>query len=423
MNTARLERQIYDWWLVSGGYLYSSLNGNASLEQTTQDYAGVPVPGTFWSSDVSVLKRESHILSLANLLMPAEFLSASLGVQSEWTRQEGVGRVHLDEGDPNLPGAFDLYPATIASDLDQQKVSENVSLRFTRIPWTVLFAEARLDQETIGQSQQEAPFAGTIADPELTFIRDTDFSNDREEFRGGFSTSPASWVALSAHYKRRTSDSDYANTKLPPESGYPGFLRARSIDTDEVQAKLVLRPWNWLKTALTYQQVNTDYSTTTDPVPGGTSPEGLLEGRYEAHVYGANATLTPFQRLYLSGTLTYSDSQTRTAGNQSQSIVPYRGGVYGVMVTANYTLNKFTDLHASYSFSQADYGQVNYPDGVPLGLNYTRHGLMVGINRRITSNLSTGLRYGFYKYSEPSTGGVNDYSAHGIFATLNFKWP
>jgi len=33
------------------------------------------------------------------------------------------------------------------------------------------------------------------------------------------------------------------------------------------------------------------------------------------------------------------------------------------------------------------------------------------------------LRYGFYRYSEPSTGGSVDYTAHGVFATLALKWP
>ncbi len=85
-------------------------------------------------------------------------------------------------------------------------------------------------------------------------------------------------------------------------------------------------------------------------------------------------------------------------------------------------MNKSTDLHATYSFSRADYGQ-NNEAGLPLGLNYTRHGLMMGVTRRLTSSLTMNLRYGFFQYSEPSSGAVNDYTAHGVFATLVVKWP
>ena len=48
---------------------------------------------------------------------------------------------------------------------------------------------------------------------------------------------------------------------------------------------------------------------------------------------------------------------------------------------------------------------------------------MLGVTRRLTSYLTSNLRYGFYHYSEPSSAGINDYTAHGVFATLSFKWP
>jgi hypothetical protein len=44
------------------------------------------------------------------------------------------------------------------------------------------------------------------------------------------------------------------------------------------------------------------------------------------------------------------------------------------------------------------------------------------MTRRMTRYLTTNLRYAFYQYSEPSTGGFNDYTAHGVFATLIVKW-
>jgi hypothetical protein len=350
-------------------------------------------------------------------------LTASIGVQSEWTREEGLGQVHLDAGDPNPPGPFNLYPATIQSDLDETKVSENISLRFTKIPWTVLFADARFDQDSIGQFESDQPDPGVMADPESTFRRDTDYSNDRREFRAGFDTSPWRWIALSAHYKRRTSDSDYDTAKMAVIPGYPGFIRSRRIDGDEVQTKLVLRPTSWLKTTLTYQLVATDYSTTTDTVPNGNMPEGLQAGNYDAHVYGLNATVTPFQRLYFSGTFTYSDSRTKTAQNGSPSVVPYKGDEYTLLASATYILSKTTDLQLTYAFSRANYGQNNVAEGLPLGLDYTRHGLLAGATWHLTKTVTSSLRYGFYQYSEPSSGGFNNYTAHAIFATLAMKLP
>ena len=423
MNAIRLERQLTEWWLASGGYLYSRMQGESALHQATVNTVGVPIAGRFWSSDDVVLKRESHIFSLANLVLPSEWLSLSAGVQGEWTRQEGAGDVHLDEGDPNLPAFFSSYPAMVRSDLDQQQWSESALVRFTKIPFTVLFGEGRFSQQQIGQFEQDMPAPGTTADAETTFLRDTDFTNDRREWRAGFDTSPWRWFSLSAHYQKRTSENDYDNFKNSADpTGYPAFIRSREIDTDEGQARLVVRPWTWLKGTLTYQVVATDYSTKTDPVPFGTVPEGLLAGTYDAHVYGFGLSLTPFPRLFVSGSFTYSDSRTITARNHDSSVAPYKGNEYSLLANASYAVNQATDLNAAYSFSRADYGQNNVADGLPLGLDFTRHGVVAGITRRLSPNLTTNLRYAFYQYSDPSTGGFNNYTAHGVFVTFIVKW-
>jgi hypothetical protein len=60
-------------------------------------------------------------------------------------------------------------------------------------------------------------------------------------------------------------------------------------------------------------------------------------------------------------------------------------------------------------------------DGLPLGLDYTRHALMAGTTWHLSKTITTSLRYGFYQYSEPTSGGLNDYTAHAIFASLAMK--
>jgi hypothetical protein len=296
-----------------------------------------------------------------------------------------------------------------------------------------LFAEARFEQESIGQFEQEdtsgvPPGVGGS----YAFLRDTDATNDRRDGRIGFNTSPWPWFSLSAHYRNRLSDSDYDHRldlavdpltgALVQNPGYSAFIRHRKIDMDETEAKLVLRPSSWLRTTLTYQWRATDYSTSTDPVPGASIAESLVAGTQDSSRYGFGLTLTPIQRLYFDGTFTYTDSRTGTADFGNTSVVPYKGDIFSVIASANYGLDKATDLHCAYSFSHSDYEQNNF-DGLPLGLNYTRHGILAGVSRRLTSNLTSTLRYGFYRYLEPSSGGMNDYTAHGIFASLVVKWP
>jgi hypothetical protein len=138
--------------------------------------------------------------------------------------------------------------------------------------------------------------------------------------------------------------------------------------------------------------------------------------------YGLSATLTPIQRLYFSGTFTFTHSRTVTASNDDPSIVPYSGDIYMLTTTATYALNTKTSLSASYLFSYANSGQNNVAAGLPLGIDFTRNEVILGLTREITKRLSCALHYEFSQYSESTSGDANNFTALGIFATFIYKW-
>jgi hypothetical protein len=413
MNTLTLEKQIRDWWYLSGGGYYSKLEGTDFFNQTNGAF------GLSWNSQEITLRRESEIFSLTSLFTPLAGLSFSVGTQNEWTHEESFGNA------PNLE--FLITNAFENANLDKFKSMQNANLRFTKIPFTVLFADTRFEQESIEESQSQDP-AGALT-------RQTDATNYRYNLRGGFNTSPWRWSSLNAEYRWKSSDTDYNHSQDvwgsglgTPTNGYPAFILGRTIHGGEFETKLALRPANWLKTTLTYQMASTDYSTRTDPAvdaamlnpvsPGGT----ILAGKYDAQTFGFSATLTPIRRFYFYGAFTYSLSRLTTASHGDPSVVPYSGNVYTVITTASYALNPKTGLLATYNFSRGDYGQHNTA-GVPLGIDFTHQQLLVGLTRRFSDRVSASLRYGFTQYSEPSSNNLNNFTSHGIFATLNYKWP
>jgi Planctomycete cytochrome C len=423
MNTLMVQKQIRDWWFLSGGYYYSKLDGSDFFGQTNSPaFNPLVAEPSSWSSGGITLRRESEIFSVASLFLPLNYLSFSLGSQNEWTRQEGFGDSVPDFEFGNNTSAL--------GDYDEFKATQNADLRFTKIPFTVLFAEARFEEGSIGEFQQEG--AGQ-------FTNRTDVTSDRYHLRAGFNTSPWRWVELNAEYRRQYSDSDYNHLIdffndpnnfgfAAPLNGYPAFILNRKIQTDEIETKLTLHPVNWLRTTLSYKLTATEYSSKTDTnalsvLIGSPAGGPVADGRYRAQTYGITTTLTPFRQLYFSGAFTYSHSLAVTAANGDASIVPYRGDVYTFISTAAYALNAKTGLQASYSFSYAGYGQNNAPNGVPLGLDFTRHVLFVGLTRQFTKNLSGALHYEFSQYSEPSSAHLNDFTAHGVFATLMYRWP
>jgi hypothetical protein len=349
-------------------------------------------------------------------------LTLSTGAQSEWTRQKGFGDELLTVVIPNL-FSTDLIPVT-HSDLDKTVVEERVDLRYTSIPFTTLFAEARLQQESIGQFEEQTTTGlFTLND----FTRNTEASSDLKDFRAGFNTSPWRRISFTAHYRHSEKDNHYNHVE-DTTPGYSAFIRSLGRSSDEVETKLSLHAAAWLKVSPGVKWVTTHYRTATALLPGITSSDNqrLLAGTYDALIPNINLTLIPFRRLYLATTFSYQDTRTATAANDSPSIVPYRGHVYSVVSSGTFAWTSKTDLHLSYAFSYADYGQNYFPinvNGLPLGEKYQRHWVQSGISRRFSKNVTGRLQYGFSLFDEPSSGQFNNYTAHLIFATLTMNWP
>ncbi len=415
-NTLRLEKKFSDWCLGSAGYLYSKLNSDASFVDTFNI-------GTFAAVPNISLEKESHVFNLNGLFGPFSGLTISTGAQSEWTRERGFGSGALNQINTQSPFAVlpILATPTLSSDYDESSVSENVALRYTKIAYTVLFAEARLQQQRIGENELDdqpdnVPFGN--------YLQNTEFTSQMTDLRIGFNTSPWQSVSFSGHYRRYEDDSRYHNdpNSLPP-GGYPGFLRSRDLLTDEVETKLALHPWSWLKTTLSYQYLKTDYRNDEDAI-AGISPGGDIQsGETDTKIYSINAVLTPWRRLYLSSTFSYQPSTSITADNGFAAIAPYHGHTYSLLADATYVLNEKTDLSANYSFSEADFGQNNFAATLPVGMEYQMHSIQVGLTRRISKNVSAKLLYAFNSYDEPSSGSALNYEAHTLFASFTVKLP
>jgi hypothetical protein len=419
-NSIRLEKRFKKWLFGSGGYFYSKLNANDSFTDATVNN------NTLFLASVPniILERESHIFNLTGLLGPFDGLTISSGAQAQWTRQQGTGSGNLNGIAYALPPSsnFAINPAALLSDYEQETFSETLGLRYSKIPFTSLFADARFQQEAIDQTERDVQ-SGT------SFLEEPSFTRQLTDFRVGFSTSPWQSASFTAHYRRYEDDSRYqTNQVAEPMGGYPGLISERDLVTDELEAKLVLRPSTWLKTTLSYQYLSTDYNQDTrpafDPVsstvfsPGGS----ILAGSSGSHILSLGGTVTPLRRLSLSGTFSFQRTRITTASGGL--IPPYQGSVYSALATGTYIFDKATDLALNYSFSLGDYAHHDFDSNPqsppPLGIRYQQHAVQAVLSRHISKSFTTRLRYAFYYYDEPTAGGATDYTAHTIFATLTY---
>ena len=424
-NALSVQASPEEWMIFSAGYLYRHMDGTATFEQRPVDATGSPGIGLFWNTRGIPLEQSAHVVNANAQLGPWESLTATAGVQAEWNEQESFGRISLDESDQLDPSLVVTNPASIQGNYDRFTLQESAGVRFTGIPFTLLYGEARWQQESIDQLESLASdgVAGTS-----DFLRDTDATYVWQQYRAGINVSPWSRVSVNAYYQYRNRDDAFDHVRdqrgTVVGNSYPGFITARLTETDEAGVRLVLRPLWWLKTTLSYRVVATDFRTETqstaapDVTPGGWH----LAGNSDAHIYSANAALTPWRRLYLFTTFAFQDTRTVTADNFSQSIVPFKGNIYSVMASAAYVLSEPTDLHLAYDFSHADYTQSNEAFGLPLGIDYQRHAIRAGLTHRFLKNFLARAEYAWFWYNEPSSGGFGDYTGHGVFATLNMRW-
>lgn len=418
-NTIRVEKKFNDWLLGSAGYLYSKLNADSSF---SFDYVGdesASIPRI-------TLERQSNVGNLNALLGPFDGLFITVAGQGEWSRQSGFGAGNFDEPPP--PFTVLAVPFTVSSEYDETSFQENFALRYSNIPFTGLYAEARTKQDDINQSDQFSAPEEVLN--KAVFSQNTVSHEQSDDLRVGFDTSPWQTVAFNAHYRFLDDYTYYDSAPLvepiSPTTGYPTFILSHAIITHEAEAELVLHPTPLLKTTLSYEYQISDYDVNTLSyvffgsviTPGG----GLTGGTEYSHIVSLNATLTPVPRLYLSTLFSWQLSSLNTASDGSPAVVPYKGDVYTVLADGTYVLNRTTDLFLGYYFSEANYAQNNFAGGLPLGIEYQQHSIQVALTHRFSDDVSMKLQYRFAYYDEPSDGGAANYRANSIFGTLTWRF-
>lgn len=416
-NTLRLEREFREWLRVSTGWLYSHLSADAEFRLETRNPTGgpffPPLQRTTWYSQSIVLERESQVANANVLIGPWAGLSAAVGVQADWTRQDGTA-----------DGFYEMvFPAQISknfiTDLDKAAVAEHVSVRFTGLPFTTLHAEGRLQQECI--AQRETDLGGR------PFHRDTDADSNTREVQIGFDSSPRAWLKFGSQYRffnRETAFNDgFADFPTDPIEGYPTFFQSLGRTTHEIESRLTLRPVRRLTTTLTHRLVQTEFETGKESLDNRSPGGHWTSGDYDAQIFSLSTTVSPWRRLHCSGTISYQETTSESRHDRSAAVVPYRGATWSVMGNARFVLSEKTDLTGSYTFSNADFRQTHFTTGLPLGMDYELHGIQAGFVTRRTKDLTLKLQYGYYRYAEPSSGGVNDYTAHALVAAATLRFP
>jgi hypothetical protein len=147
-----------------------------------------------------------------------------------------------------------------------------------------------------------------------------------------------------------------------------------------------------------------------------------------SHIIAQDVGWTPWSRLYLQAGVNYVLSKTETpASNErlgadlTQAILDARNNYWTFNFSSSLVVDDKTDLNISYFYYEADNYRDNDP-GVPFGAGGWEHGVTATVVRRICSNIRVSLKYGYYNYIDQTSGEHNNYAAHLIYSSLQYRF-
>lgn len=410
-NTLHAETHLNDKMFLSVGYLFTTLEGDASFDLNT--VPGVFERDEFIDSHSIDLDQDVHILTANAIFGPFYETTVYVGLESEFMDSEGDTDAEITEvDDDDLPplgtGSLVSEEVGIASDQDKWGLEETVGIRYAGLPRTTVYAEGRWTQQDIDLTEAE------FIDGVLDFERDTDADVRRQRYSIGFNSSPLPRTTIAGRYRFKYRSNEYDHKVDSEPDGYSAFILDQDIKTHEVMAKVSFRPVPMVRTSLQYQLVSMDIDTNEDTDP---TPTDVLTTNYDANIYTASVTATPLAGLFVTGLVSYQDVELKTVDLEDAPVGSYEGDVLTLAVSTGMALDQRTNLNVQYSYSMTDNFEDISADGLPLGVESQRHAVLANLNRQITDNLSLLLRYGFYYYDDEASDGSDNYKAHMAGAT------
>jgi predicted porin len=168
-----------------------------------------------------------------------------------------------------------------------------------------------------------------------------------------------------------------------------------------------------------------DAQWATDGIPSAADQTGVTT----KHAISESINWNPLARLYLQTEFSYVLNQTETPAssinlnpNTSPTVVDFRNDYWMVTAGGGYIIDDKTDLHAQYTFYRANDYFKNSGVAVPYGMGATEHTASATLTRQLTKQVRLLLSYTYFDYSDETSGGHDNYRAHSIFSSLQFRF-
>ena len=297
------------------------------------------------------------------------------------------------------------------------EVGERLEMRYTGVTNWVFYTRG---DWTEGDGDLRENGGGGLAGPILRFTRDERFI---QRYTAGANWYPLRRLNIDFQYYHKVRENSFDhqidNTPNNSRDRYPAYLLVQNFETDDTNLRVTLRPLNNLTLVSRYDFQLSSIDTTPDSISGLGE---VQSSEVESHALGQNITWVPWKRLFWQAGINYVWSKTATPTSQyTQAVLDSQNNYWDLSSTAGFIIDDKTDLQAHYFFYRAN----NYEGptaSIPYGAGARENGVTLTLTRKLRENLRVTCKYGYFDYMDETFGGHNDYKAHLIYASMQYRF-
>jgi len=304
---------------------------------------------------------------------------------------------------------------------DYDRFAERLEMRYTGIANWLFYFEGEWEEEYghINENQN--------IDEDVPLDKNTNALG--QKYTIGANWYPMMRLSLSGQYYHKIAsyDEDIITASFPR-------LINQDWNTDDFNVRITFRPkvpaclgTLALVTRYDFQHIAIDGQW--EVFSDGELLAELQTGEIKRHVITESINWNPLARFYLQANVSYTLNQTDTPANNIElvpgggaTVVNFRNDYWTVTSGAGYIIDDKTDFYTDFSFYCANDHFNNAGVAVPYGMGATEYTASATITRQLTKQMRLLLKYGYFNYRDSTFGGHNNYEAHSIYSSLQYRF-
>ncbi len=422
------DTRLNDKVQFTSGYSFTSLHSELGGSRADSPLGTSATDTRFANLSGGSLVRQ-YTMSLALMYSPTPTFEIVPSIRVEKEDNGGASQDFPVTG----VNTVSALPTQLSSEERALSVAESLDLRYSGLTNWAFYARAELSEDSSNLKFNQG------AGVPMTLRLDNDWERLQQKYTVGANWYPIRHLNFAAQYYHKISDNDYHNNggAVTAIIDYPGVLQSQRFNVDNMNFRVNWRvlPTLSLVSRYDFQLTTIDTRATYGVVtttPAVNQALGEIEsGNNTTHRISETISWTPLNRLYLQAGVEYVMDTTHTPVEDMLIGTPPVAGVVGRARNdywtfnglAGYGIDDKTDVQASYAYYRAaDYLDNTAVGGLPLGAGGEEHTVSGTLTRRISKTLTCSLRYSYANYRDQLFGGNLNYEAHGIWATLRYRF-